>query len=87
MRAGKDGKPYYDIAVRIQSYASRQQLAVSDTQRQDAVVQEYDRVLLTTLGVANNRLYEFRMQTPYKKYVKNSGLYETMAESFRCKEV
>ncbi|GFH22136.1 PsbP domain-containing protein, partial [Haematococcus lacustris] len=24
---------------------------------------EWDRVLLTTLGVANNRLYELRMQT------------------------
>ena len=51
------------------------------------MVQEFDRVLLTTLGVANNRLYEFRMQTPYKKFTKNSSLYEMMAESFRCKEV
>lgn len=85
--AGKDGNQYYDIGIRVQSFASRQQLAVSDTQRQDAIVQEFDRVLLTTLGVANERLYEFRVQTSYKRYSKNPSLYEVMADSFRCKEV
>ena len=85
--AGKDGRLYYDIAVRIQSYASRQQLAVSDTERQDAIVQEFDRVLLTTLGTASLRLYEFRIQTPYKKYAKATSVYKTMADSFQCKEV
>lgn len=85
--AGKDGRLFYDIAVRIQSYASRQQLAVSDTERQDAIVQEFDRVLLTTLGTASLRLYEFRIQTPYKKYAKDTSVYKTMAGSFQCKEV
>lgn len=44
-------------------------------------------MLLTTLGVANERLYEFRMQTSYARFSKNKGVYDTMAESFRCKEV
>jgi hypothetical protein len=81
---GKNGQEYYDIAVRIRSYASRQQLAVSDSQRQEAIIQEFDRVLLTTLGVANMRLYEFRIQTPYKRLEKNSDTYTTMATSFQC---
>ena len=85
--AGKDGSVFYDIAVRIQSYASRQQLAVTDTQRQDAIVQEFDRVLLTTLGTAGLRLFEFRIQTPYEKYEKNREKYAVMVNSFQCKEV
>jgi hypothetical protein len=73
--------------MRIQSYASRQQLAVSDVERQGAIVQEFDRVLMTTLGTANKRLYEFRLQTPYRNYNKSQEAQRIMAESFRCKEV
>jgi hypothetical protein len=85
--AGKNGQLYYDVGVRIRSYASRQQLAVTDVQRQEAVVQEFDRILFTTLGVANKRLYELRMQTPYKRYMKNTDVFDTMATSFQCKTV
>jgi hypothetical protein len=84
---GDDGKLYYDIGVRIQSYASRQQLAVSEEERQGAMVQEFDRVLMTTLGTANRRLYEFRLQTPYRNFNKSREIHRTMAESFRCKEL
>lgn len=87
MGTGKDGQLFYDIAVRIKSFASRQQLAVSPNQRQDAMVQEFDRVLMTTLGTASLRLYEFRIQTPYKKYEKSTDVYVTMANSFQCQEV
>lgn len=86
-RTGDDGKEYYDIVTRIRSYASRQQLAVSDKQRQDAVVLEFDRVLYTTLGTANQRLYEFRVQGPYARVGKDAPLYDAMARSFQCKEV
>ena len=60
---------------------------MTDTERQDAIVQEFDRVLLTTLGTASLRLYEFRIQTPYKKYEKNRAKYTTMGDSFECHEV
>jgi hypothetical protein len=85
--AGKDGKLFYDIAVRIRSYASRQQLAVTNKEVQDAIVQEFDRVLLTTLGAASMRLYELRIQVPYNRYERYSDVYTTMANSFQCKEV
>lgn len=85
--AGPDGKLYYDIGVRVQSFASRQQLAVSEEERKDAIVQEFDRVLITTLGVANKRLYEFRLQTNFKRFRKTENVYGTMVKSFTCKEV
>jgi hypothetical protein len=78
---------YYDIGIRIQSYASRQQLAVNEAQRTNAIVQEFDRVLITTLGVANMRLYEFRLQTPFKRFSKDPRIYEVMTTSFQCNEV
>jgi PsbP len=85
--AGVDGRLYYDVGIRIQSYASRQQLAVTKEERSDAIVQEFDRVLVTTLGAANMRLYEFRLQAPYKRYKKSTDLYDSMLFSFRCNEV
>lgn len=85
--AGADGKLYYDIGVRVQSFASRQQLAVTEEERMGAIVQEFDRVLITTLGVANKRLYQFRLQTNFKRFKKAEDSYGTMVKSFRCKEV
>lgn len=49
--------------ARIQSYASRSQLAVSAAERNAAIELEWDRLLITTLGVANKRLYECRLQS------------------------
>lgn len=85
--AGTDGKLYYDVGVRIQSYASRQQLAVYEEERTEAIVQEFDRVLVTTLGVANSRLYELRLQTAYKRYNKDPAPFGAITSSFKCKEV
>lgn len=47
----------------MKSYASRNQLAVSQKQVDEALELEWDRRYLTVLGVANKRLYEFRLQT------------------------
>lgn len=85
--AGKDGNTYFDIGVRLQSFASRQQLAAGEQQRLGAVEKEFDRALLTTIGVANQRVYQLRVQAPYKRFMNDTSLYDYMAESFRCKQV
>jgi hypothetical protein len=66
MRTGRDGKQYYDIDTRVQSYASRNQLAVTQVEIDAGVQMEWDRHYLTVLGVANGRLYEFRLQCSAK---------------------
>lgn len=86
-RAGEDGQLYYDIVSRVKSFASRQQLAVNVAEREEAIVMEYDRVLINTLGTANKRLYQLRIQTPYSRYTKEGVSYATMLDSFRTKEV
>ena len=48
---------------------------------------EWDRVLLTTLGVANKRLYELRMQTAYDTYQPNSPVLNQIKESFELKDL
>jgi hypothetical protein len=59
------------VQVEMRSYASRNQLAVSQRQVADALELEWDRRYLTVLGVANKRLYEFRLQTQNTTYEKN----------------
>lgn len=49
--------------VVLRSFASRNQLAVTEAERQRGVELEWERKLLTVLGVANQRKYEFRLQT------------------------
>ena len=56
-REGEDGKAYYDVRVRIVSYASTSQLAVTFKEVEENMVKEFEREYLTTLGVANERLY------------------------------
>lgn len=51
------------MQIQMKSYASRNQLAVSQKQVDEALELEWDRRYLTVLGVANKRLYEFRLQT------------------------
>ena len=46
----------------LRSYASRNQLAVTEEERQRTVELEWERQLLTVIGVANKRKYEFRLQ-------------------------
>ncbi|PSC72476.1 domain-containing isoform A [Micractinium conductrix] len=67
-RTGADGQLYYDIATRVKSFASRNQLAVTQAEIEEGVVLEWDRVYLTVLGVAGRRLYEFRLQAANSVY-------------------
>ena len=50
--------------IRAQSFASRSPLASTQAEIDATFVKEWDRRLLTTLGVANKRLYELRLQAP-----------------------
>lgn len=56
------------IQIRLRSYASRNQLAVSAAEMNAGVELEWDRRFRTVLGVAGNRLYEFRLQTSETTY-------------------
>lgn len=86
-RTGSDGQTYYDIQTRVKSYASRNQLAVTQAEIDEGVELEWDRRYLTVLGVANHRLYSFRIQTANSTYQSDSDRLLTIADSFRCKEV
>ena len=59
------------MQIRIKSFASRAQLAVTQAEIDKAVELEWDRRLITVLGAANNRLYEFRLQTANSTYEKS----------------
>lgn len=50
---------------RLMSYASRDQLDVTGRAPQFL---EWDRNYVTVLGVANKRLYEFRLQSSHKAF-------------------
>lgn len=56
--------------LRFKSYASRNQLAVYQSNVEAGVRLEWDRRYVTVLGVANKRLYEFRLQTDNVQYEK-----------------
>mmetsp|Transcript_24278 Transcript_24278/g.67511 ORF Transcript_24278/g.67511 Transcript_24278/m.67511 type:complete len:261 (-) Transcript_24278:115-897(-) len=81
-REAPDGKSYYDIEVRIKSYATRSQLAVTQAERAQEL--EFDRRLITTLGTAQGRLYELRIQTSSDKYESLQGEIAKIQQSFRC---
>jgi hypothetical protein len=86
-RTGDDGLEYYDIQTRVKSYASRNQLAVTQTEIDDGIELEWDRRFLTVLGVANKRLYSWRLQTSNKVFEKDPERLLSVARSFKCKEV
>jgi hypothetical protein len=54
----------------VRSYASRNQLAVSQKEIDAGAELEWERRYLTTLGVANKRLYEMRIQTSAAAFQK-----------------
>ena len=86
-RTADDGRVYYDLEFRVRSLASRQQLAITAAERDDAVEVEWDRRLLTTLGVAGRRLYELRLQTGSTRggaSDEGRARLRTVQESFRC---
>lgn len=84
-RTAPDGRIYYDIQTRARSYASRNQLAVTQDEISGAIELEWDRRYLTVLGVANGRLYQFRLQSPTATFEKDSQRLFDIAYSFRCK--
>lgn len=86
-RTGTDGQQYLDIQTRVKSYASRNQLAVTQTEIDEGIMLEWDRRYLTVLGVANKRLYSMRLQTSNKVYEANPERLLQVTTSFQCKEV
>jgi hypothetical protein len=56
---------YLDVDVRLRSFASRSPYVVSSEEMMEDFGVEWDRRLMTTLGVANKRLYSLRLQTDY----------------------
>jgi len=86
-RTGDDGLQYYDIQTRVKSYASRNQLAVTQTEIDQGIELEWDRRFLTVLGVANKRLYSWRLQTSNTVFEKDPERLLSVARSFKCKEV
>jgi hypothetical protein len=56
------------VQVRARSFASRNQLAVTQREVDDATELEWDRRFLTVLGVANRRLYELRLQSSNESF-------------------
>jgi hypothetical protein len=68
------GKPrlYLDVDVRLRSFASRSPYVVSSQEMMEGFGVEWDRRLMTTLGVANKRLYSLRLQTDYAEAGKQA---------------
>lgn len=86
-RAGSDGKTYYDVAIRMTSFASRNPYVATQAELMSEYGLEWDRVFLTTLGVANKRLYELRVQSSVEAYDKDENGISKIRDSFTCKEV
>lgn len=73
--------------IRMSSYASRNPYVSTVNERMDGYGLEWDRRLLTTLGVANNRLYELRLQTRMDTWDGSKDRISSIFKSFRCFEV
>ncbi|KAI7844093.1 hypothetical protein COHA_002234 [Chlorella ohadii] len=86
-REGPGGRTYYDIQTRVKSFASRNQLAVTQAEINEGVVLEWDRRYTTVLGVAGKRLYELRLQSSNEAYERDADRLLTIATSFECREV
>lgn len=86
-REGADGKLYYDLDIRMTSYASRNPYVATQAEVMSQYGVEWDRRLLTTLGVANNRLYQLRLQTANETFEQAETQLQTISQSFKCKEV
>eukprot|EP00877_Chromochloris_zofingiensis_P013615 jgi/Chrzof1/8507/Cz03g13190.t1_PPD1[v5.2] len=86
-RTADDGRMYYDLQVRMASYASRNPYVATRAEVMKDYGLEWDRQLITTLGVANQRLYELRLQTSSTGYEQDKDKFRRVLESFRVKEV
>ena len=79
-----DGEPmiFYDVELRISSYATKNQYGLTEADRPQSL--EWDRVLSSTLGVANQRLYELRFQTSADEDEADwRARYGVMKDSFK----
>ena len=84
---GADGEPmlFYDCVFRVASYATKNQYGLTEADRPQVL--EWDRVLCSTLGVANKRLYELRTQCAAEDYEKSADTRRVVRESFKPFEV
>lgn len=84
---GVDGEPmiFYDVAFRISSYATKNQYGLTEADRPQVL--EWDRVLTSTLGVSNRRLYELRMQTSADSLEASRERARVVRDSFKPFEV
>jgi hypothetical protein len=83
-RTADDGALFYDIQTRVRSFASRNQLAVSQAEIDEGMELEWDRRFLTVLGVANQRLYSLRLQASDASFEKDPARFLGIAQSFKC---
>ncbi|KAF8072453.1 PPD1 [Scenedesmus sp. PABB004] len=86
-RDGADGRTYYDIEIRMASYASRSPYVATQGELMADYGVEWDRRFLTTLGVANKRLYELRLQTSSETYDADKPGLDVIRSSFKVVEV
>jgi hypothetical protein len=86
-RRAPDGRLYYDIHIQLSSYGSRNPYVVTQQEIMDSYGLEWQRELLTVLGVANKRLYEFRLQADTAVYNSELQSFQKIQDSFRCKDV
>ena len=84
-REAPDGKLYCDVMLRLKSYVNNNQYGITPEERVQYL--EWDRILLATLGVANRRLYQLRVQTPTATFLDDVERLQTVRDSFRVMEV
>eukprot|EP00667_Euglena_gracilis_P012974 EG_transcript_13343 len=75
-------KTYYDVVIRIRSYADANPLAATPQERPTYL--EWDRHYLTTLTVANRRLYELRVEVPTQDLDAERDVLATIQQGFRA---
>ena len=80
-----DGRDYLDVEINVRSYAVAQQYGVTAAERGEPQL-EWDRRLLTTLGVANGRLYQLRLQCNEARLGEVRDTFRTIQDSFRAVE-
>ena len=79
-REGSDGRLYYDVVVRIKSFAAPNQYGLTQEERVQSL--EWDRTQMATFGVANKRLYELRIQVPSSRYATDEAQLQEILNNF-----
>ena len=81
-RVGEDGVAYVDTTIQVSSYSVDQQYGVTVEERGPQKL-EWCRLLQTTLGCANGRLYAMRLQCAKDDLAACQPVFSTMQQSFR----